>query len=64
MELEGFNFWGKYQRAVEVLLEEQRILADVSNIIHISLIRVTKFMTYLILVQSHLCMAMFAEGAV
>ncbi|XP_018573815.1 tryptophan 2,3-dioxygenase [Anoplophora glabripennis] len=28
LELEGFNFWGKYQKAVEVLLEEQRILAD------------------------------------
>ncbi|KAJ8922756.1 hypothetical protein NQ315_007791 [Exocentrus adspersus] len=27
LELEGFNFWGKYQSAVEVLLEQQRDLA-------------------------------------
>lgn len=23
LELEGFNFWGKYQKAVNVLLQEQ-----------------------------------------
>lgn len=33
LELDGFNFWGKYQRAVEILLGEQIILANVSNII-------------------------------
>lgn len=30
LELEGFNFWGKYQKAVGELLEEQRTLADVN----------------------------------
>jgi tryptophan 2,3-dioxygenase len=28
LELEGFNFWGKYQKAVERLLQEQRALAE------------------------------------
>ncbi|XP_068906800.1 LOW QUALITY PROTEIN: tryptophan 2,3-dioxygenase [Tenebrio molitor] len=28
LELEGFNFWGKYQKAVERLLQEQRTLAE------------------------------------
>lgn len=29
LELEGFNFWGKYQTAVTKLLEEQQSLAEV-----------------------------------
>lgn len=29
LELEGFNFWGKYQKAVNVLLQEQTDLAQV-----------------------------------
>lgn len=29
LELEGFNFWGKYQKAVNVLLEDQTKLAMV-----------------------------------
>ncbi|CAH0560366.1 unnamed protein product [Brassicogethes aeneus] len=28
LEMEGFNFWGKYQDAVEVLLNEQKQLAE------------------------------------
>lgn len=28
LELEGFNFWGKYQKAVEKLLSEQKELAE------------------------------------
>ncbi|RZC41040.1 tryptophan 2,3-dioxygenase [Asbolus verrucosus] len=28
LEMEGFDFWGKYQRAVARLLEEQKILAE------------------------------------
>ncbi|XP_019868463.1 tryptophan 2,3-dioxygenase isoform X2 [Aethina tumida] len=28
LELEGFNFWGKYQDAVEILLEEHKTLAN------------------------------------
>ncbi|KAJ8973992.1 hypothetical protein NQ317_009024 [Molorchus minor] len=31
LELEGFNFWGKYQQAVEVLLDEQQKLAYKEN---------------------------------
>ncbi|KAJ3646425.1 hypothetical protein Zmor_024013 [Zophobas morio] len=31
LELEGFNFWGKYQDAVEKLLDEQRKLAEVET---------------------------------
>lgn len=30
LELEGFNFWGKYQKSVNVLLEDQTKLAMVS----------------------------------
>lgn len=29
LELEGFNFWGKYQKAVNVLLQEQISSAQV-----------------------------------
>lgn len=29
LEFEGFNFWGKYQKAVNKLLDDQRKLAEV-----------------------------------
>lgn len=29
LELDGFNFWGKYQKAVNKLLDDQRKLAEV-----------------------------------
>lgn len=31
LELEGFNFWGKYQKAVNVLLQEQIESAQVTT---------------------------------
>ncbi|KAJ8938759.1 hypothetical protein NQ314_011356 [Rhamnusium bicolor] len=34
LELEGFNFWGKYQRAVEIVLEEQRVFSRSKCILH------------------------------
>lgn len=33
LELQGFNFWGKYQKAVNVLLQEQTALAQVHEIL-------------------------------
>lgn len=30
LEKNGFNFWGKYQEAVETLLQEQKELAEAS----------------------------------
>lgn len=30
LEKNGFNFWGKYQEAVETLLQEQKELAQAS----------------------------------
>lgn len=35
LELNGFNFWGKYREAVKNLLSEQREAALVSNLIFI-----------------------------
>lgn len=31
LEAEGFNFWGKYQRTVQILLEQQKRDAEVSD---------------------------------
>lgn len=37
LEHDGFDFWGKYQKAVTVLLQEQIDLAQVENIKHIAI---------------------------
>lgn len=33
LELDGFNFWGKYQNAVQKLLDEQIMSAEVKGIV-------------------------------